>query len=130
MTDQLEAIKDRIATLAIIARGSRSRERLIEVVGMNLSTYSDFETRKRWPRAINLRRIEKALQWTHGAIDEALASGLNPQQLNLEHLQGTAKFTISSPEQEESHTRTPTLRDYSSAELAFELVRRAEHGKA
>lgn len=68
MNTQVEPTKDRIAALAMVERGSRSRETIIEGADLNLSTYSDFETRKRWPRAINLRRIEDALDWANGAI--------------------------------------------------------------
>lgn len=116
MNTQVEAIKDRIAALAMVERGSRSRETIIEGADLNLSTYSDFETRKRWPRAINLRRIEAALDWANGAIDEAVASGMVPAMITLAHMRGEDDFV----------DHRPALSEYTSWELAAELVRRTE----
>lgn len=114
MNEQLDTTRNRIRTLAIVARGSRSREELIAGSPVNLSTYSDFETGKRWPRAITLRRIEEMLGWKEGVIDEAVNSGINAELLELHHMRGT-----------EPITEAPRgLRSYTTRELLQELTRR------
>lgn len=115
MNEQLDTTRNRIRTLATVARGSRSREELIADSPVNLSTYSDFETGKRWPRAITLRRIEEMLGWKAGVIDEALNSGIKAELLEMNHMLGA-----------EPITEAPRgLRSYTTRELLQELTRRA-----
>ncbi|MEZ2373083.1 hypothetical protein [Arthrobacter sp. RCC_34] len=120
MQTQLDSTRNRIRALAISARGTRTREQLIQDSPVNMSTYADFETGKRWPRAVTLRRIEELLGWKSGVIDEAMASGIEPELLELEHMAG-GKTMSSTPR---------TLRGYSDMELLSELVRRTSEREA
>lgn len=115
MNEQLDTTRNRIRTLATVGRGSRSREELIADSPVNLSTYSDFETGKRWPRAITLRRIEEILGWKGGVIDEALNSGMEPELMMLGHMKGAEPIS-ESPR---------GLRSYTDRELLQELTRRS-----
>lgn len=115
MNEQLDTTRNRIRTLAIVARGSRSREELIADSPVNLSTYSDFETGRRWPRSITLRRIEKILDWKPGSIDEAVSSGIKAELLEMSHLRGGQPIT-EAPR---------GLRSYTTRELLQELTRRS-----
>lgn len=114
MNEQLDTTRNRVRTLATIARGGRSREELIADSPVNLSTYSDFETGKRWPRAITLRRIEEILGWKSGSIDEVVNSGLSAELIEMDHLRGTLPIT-EAPR---------GLRAYTTRELLQELTRR------
>lgn len=121
MNAQLDTTRNRVRALAVISRGTRSREEMLEGSGISLSTYTDFETGKRWPRSVTLRRIEKQLGWNNGVIDEFITSGMEPALVGLEHMRGEAAFT--SP--------AAGLRGYTEAELFQELARRsAERAEA
>lgn len=115
MTNQLDTTRDRVRALAIITRGSRSRGDVIDGTDLSLSTYSDFETGARWPRAATLRRIEDALGWATGIIDEVLASGVEAELVGIEHMTGRAPLV---------NTRAG-IRSYTEAEIYAELMRRA-----
>lgn len=114
MNAQLDTTRNRVRALAVITRGTRSREDLLTGSGISLSTYTDFETGKRWPRSVTLRKIEKQLGWKNGVIDEFLTSGMEPSMVGLEHMRGEAAFT--SP--------AAGLRAYTEDELLQELARR------
>lgn len=115
MTNQLDTTQRRVRTLATLARGSRSRGEIIDGTTLSLSTYTDFETGTRWPRAATLRRIEGALGWKSGIIDEVLALDLEPELIGLAHMRGQAPLVNTRPE----------LRSYSERELLDELRRRS-----
>lgn len=115
MVNQLNTTQQRVRTLATLARGTRSRGDVIEGTTLSLSTYTDFETGTRWPRSATLRRIEKALGWKAGVIDEVLASGSEAELIGLEHLEGREPL-IDTPR---------GLRSYTDAEMLSELSRRA-----
>lgn len=115
MNDQLDATQDRVRTLSIVSRGIRSRKETIADTGISLSTFSDFETGGRWPRAATLRKIEAALGWRHGVIDEVIASGIAPDLIDVEMMRGNERVTA-----------TPKgLRAYTDREMLQELMRRS-----
>lgn len=121
MNAQLDTTRNRVRALALISRGTKSREELLEGSGISLSTYTDFETGKRWPRAVTLRRIEEVLGWKNGAIDEFIASGMEPSLVGAEHMRGETPFQAPAT----------GLRAYTDAEMLQELARRAaERGEA
>lgn len=115
MTNQLDTTQRRVRTLAILARGSRSRGEIIDGTTLSLSTYTDFETGTRWPRSATLRRIESALGWKPGIIDEVTASDIEPDLIGLEHMKGHEALVNTRPE----------LRSYTDQELLDELRQRA-----
>lgn len=120
MTSQLDATQHRVRALATLSRGSKSRGELIEGTTLSLSTYTDFETGTRWPRAATLRRIESALGWKPGVIDEATSSTMEPELIGIEHMKGI-----------EPVTSTPRgLRSYTDAEMLKELSRRDRERRA
>lgn len=115
MSNQLEPTRARIIALAKAVRGSRTRR---EVFGneseLSFNTYANFESGQSWPRSSSLRRIEAILGWKNGAIDEALASGMEPALIQVEHMRGKGTFTRPNP----------SIRVFSESELAQELARR------
>lgn len=115
MSNQLDTTQRRIRTLATLARGSRSRGEIIDGTTLSLSTFTDFETGSRWPRAATLRRIESALGWKSGIVDEVIASGVQPELIGLEHLEGREPLVNTSR----------GLKSYTDQEMLDELRRRA-----
>lgn len=115
MNAQLDTTRNRVRGLAIISRGARSREDLLDGSSISLSTYADFEAGKRWPRSVTLRRIEEQLGWKNGVIDEFISSGMEPALVGLEHMRGEVAFV----------TPASGLRSYTESELLQELARRS-----
>ena len=115
MNNQLEPTKAKIVALAKAARGSRSRKELFgNETGISFNTYANFESGQSWPRAAGLRRIEAILGWKNGAIDEALASGIEPAHITETHMRGDLPFTPPMSR----------ARELSDQELFQEVVRR------
>lgn len=82
---------------------------------MSFNTYANFESGHSWPRSSSLRRIEAILGWKAGAIDEALASEMEPALIELDHMRGLRPFMVP----------TGSIREYSDTELLQEMMRRA-----
>lgn len=120
MTNQLEATRARIATLAKVERGTVSRDELIAGTDLSRSSVADFETGLRWPRSSTLRRLEGALGWPEGIIDEALASEMG-ESLTLDHLRGKVRM---------GHEADSGLSTYTDADLLKELERRTKERQA
>lgn len=115
MSNQLEPTRSRVVALAKAERGSRTRHQVFgDEDEMSFNTYANFESGHSWPRSASLRRIEAILGWKPGAIDEALASEIEPALIELEHMRGNKPFMIP----------TGSIREYSDAELLQEMMRR------
>ena len=115
MNNQLEPTKAKIVALAKAARGSLSRRDMFGAEqGISFNTYANFESGQSWPRAAGLRRIESILGWKNGAIDEALASGVQPAHITEAHMRGDLPFTPPKS----------CVRELSDEELFQEVVRR------
>lgn len=116
MENHLKATQERIVALARTERGQRTRQ---EVFGdeqdISFNSYANFESGSTWPRAATLRRIEAILGWVDGAIDSAMASGMEPATIQLSHMRGEEPFALP----------TGALQTFSEAELLQELARRA-----
>lgn len=116
MGNQLKPTQSRIAALAEIERGDRTREEQFgDEAQIAFNSYATFAAGKSWPRARTLRRIEVVLGWPSGIIDAVLSAGLDPSEIQLEHMRGSRPLT-----------RHESLGDYTDAELLEELRRRAE----
>lgn len=102
MSNQLDTTRDRIRTLAKTARGSAGRKGVFDAkFGISFNTYANFESGKTWPRASTLRSIEQMLNWKDGAIDEAMAAGMEPALITMAHMRGERPFsadqTVAGP---------------------------------
>lgn len=115
MSNQLEPTQARIVALAKAERGTRTRREVFgSEAGMSFNTYANFESGQSWPRSVSLRRIEAILGWKAGAIDEAMASSMEPALIQAEHMRGTEPFAVISK----------SIQQFTESELAQELSRR------
>ena len=115
MSTQQDTTRRVIVYLATLERGERTRQEVhngSDQVGIN--TYADFESGKRWPRSKSLRGIEHILGWKLGIIDQVLASGVDPNSLELAHMRGQKSLGESKV----------SIQDFSDAEYFEDLPRR------
>ncbi|MBM7847512.1 hypothetical protein [Arthrobacter roseus] len=116
MSNQVEPTRRRLIALARTERGSRTRNEVwAGIEGLAFNTYANFESGKSWPRSSSLRRIEEVLGWKTGAIDEALASDMEPALITVAHMRGSEPFVVS----------TSSIQGYSDSDLLHEMMRRA-----
>ena len=101
--------------MAKVERGTRTRNQVFgDESELAFNTYANFETGASWPRGASLRRIERLLGWKAGAIEEALASGLDPALIDLPHMRGERPFVLPSRD----------IRVFSDEEIYREAMRR------
>lgn len=84
-------------------------------------TLSDFLDGKRWAQAVNRTKIEKALDWPAGSIND-MADGVPPAEA-VGRVVDAPTFVPGGDRVERK-----TLSDYTLAELADEIRRRADAG--
>lgn len=116
MSNQLNPIQRKIARLATLSRGQRTRDQLLdEAPGISKNTYSNFESGSTWPRPATRRAIEELHGWKPGIIDDALDSGIHPSKLTLAHMRG-----------EKSFGGRTSIQDFSNDEFFADLPRRVK----
>ncbi|NKG21049.1 hypothetical protein [Paeniglutamicibacter terrestris] len=112
---KLDTTQSRIAELARLERGRRSRDTMVAGEDLHRSVYQDFEAGNRWPRSATLTKIESVLGWPDGIIEAVCKSGIPADRLSLGHMRGELALTPGANK----------LSGFTTPELLQELAVRA-----